>query len=143
MANNYQNKSEQMADNEQLIGYCGIYCKKCPSFMSGKCDGCRGNSAKCAVLYKKCKVRPCCIENGFYTCADCTIFASTKECKKYNPLFLKILSRIEGSNRSKGIEMIKSKGQAEFVAFMEDKNWVIVKTKDNFLNKKYGKKVNE
>ena len=136
---NLQNQSEQMTDNEQFIGYCGIYCKKCPSFTSGKCNGCRVDSAK----YKKCKVKPCCVENEFFTCADCTIYASTKECKKYNPLLLKIASRIESSDRSKAIEMIKAKGRAEFVAFMEDRNWVIIKTKDSFFNKKFGKKINE
>jgi hypothetical protein len=143
MTNNHQNKSEQTADNEQLIAYCGLYCKACPAFASGKCDGCRGDSEKCAVLYKQCQVRPCCIENEFFTCADCTIYASTKECKKYNPLLLKIASWVESSDRSKAIEMIKTKGRAELATFMEDKNWVIFKTKDSFFNKKYGKKMNE
>ena len=138
-----QNQSEQMTCNEQFIGYCGIYCKKCPAFMSEKCDGCRVDSAKSAVYYKKCKVKPCCVENGFLSCADCTIYASTKECKKYNPLLLKFFSWIESSDRSKGIEMIKTKGRAKFVEYMEDKNWVMFKTKDSFINRKYGKKVNE
>ncbi|MDR0794559.1 MAG: DUF3795 domain-containing protein, partial [Tannerella sp.] len=88
MININQNESEQTTGNEQLIAYCGLYCKACPAFTSGKCEGCRGNSTKCAVLYKQCKVRPCCIENGYFTCADCTIYASVKECKKYNPLLL-------------------------------------------------------
>ena len=143
MTNNHQNQNEQMTGNEQFIAYCGLYCKACPSFTSGKCEGCRGNSAKCAVVYKSCQVRPCCIENGFFTCADCTIYTSVKECKKYNPLLLKIASWIESSNRSKAIEMIKEKGRAEFLAFMEERNWVIIKTKDTFINKKFGKKVNE
>jgi len=141
MTNKHQN--QQITDNEQLIAYCGIYCKYCQAFTSGKCEGCRSNSAKSAVLYKKCQVKPCCIENGFFTCADCTKYASTKDCKKYNPLLLKIASRIEGSNRSKAIEMIKTKGQAEFLAFMEDKKWVCFKVKDTLLNKKFGKKVDE
>jgi|TergutMp193P3_1026864.scaffolds.fasta_scaffold252214_2 hypothetical protein len=143
MTNNQQNQSEQMTDNEQLIAYCGIYCGACPSYTSGKCEGCRSKSAKSSVKYKKCEVKPCCVENGFFTCADCTIYASTKECKKYNPLLLKIASRIEGSDRSKAIEMIKEKGCAEFTAFMEERSWVCFKTKDTFLNKRFGKKVNE
>jgi hypothetical protein len=129
--------------DENLIGHCGIYCGACPSFISGQCDGCRGNSAKSAVLYKQCKVKPCCANNGFFTCADCTIYASTKECKKYNPLLLKIASWIEGSDRSKAIEMIKAKGRAEFLTFITDKNWVCFKTKDTFFNKRFGKKLNE
>ena len=143
MTNNLQNQSEQMTDNEQFIGYCGIYCKKCPEFTSGKCDGCRVNSAKSAVLYKKCQVRACCAENGFFTCIDCTKYASTKDCKKYNPLLLKFYSWLGSTSRSKGLEMIKEKGRAEFVAFMEERNWVLIKTKDSIFNKNLGKKINE
>ena len=143
MTNYQQNQSEQMTDNEPFIAYCGLYCKACPAFVSGKCEGCRVDSAKSAVLYKKCKVKPCCVENGFFTCADCTIYASTKACKKYNPLMLNISSWIGCVNRSKCIDMIKEKGRAEFLAFMEERNWVMFKTKDSFFNRKLGKKVNE
>jgi hypothetical protein len=143
MTSKPQNQSEQMTSNEPFIAYCGLYCKFCPAFKSGKCDGCRGISAKSSVYYKKCKVKMCCIENGFFTCADCTIYASTKECKKYNPLLLKIASWVESSDRSKAIEMIKEKGRAEFLAYMTDRKWVIIKTKDTFFNRKFGKKINE
>src|SRR5215475_14780419 len=124
---------KQIDKDENLIAYCGLYCGACPTYTSGKCEGCRGNSPKCAVLYKQCKVRPCCADNGFFTCADCTIYASTKECKKYNPLLLKIASWIESSDRSKSIEMIKTKGRAEFLTFMTERNWVIIKTKDSIF----------
>ena len=137
MENKHQNQSEQMTDNEQFISYCGLYCKECTLFTSGKCEGCRGNSTG----YKKCEVRPCCVENGFFTCADCTKYTSTKDCKKYNPMFLKVASWIQSTSRSKAIEMIKEKGRAEFLAYMEDRNWVIIKTKDSFFNKKFGKKI--
>ena len=143
MTNRHQNQIEQMTDNEQFIAHCGLYCKYCPSFTSGKCEGCRGNSAKSAVVYKQCQVKPCCVENGFFTCADCTKYTSARDCKKYNPLLLKFASWLESSDRSKALEMIKSKGRVEFLSYMEDKNWVIFKTKDTFLNKRYGKKLNE
>jgi len=134
---------EQINKDENLIGYCGLYCGACPWLKSGKCDGCRGNSAKSAVVYKKCKVKPCCVDNGFFTCADCTIYASTKECKKYNPLLLKVASWAESSDRSKAIEMIKTKGRAGFLAFMRERDWVVVKTKDSLFNKKFGKRLDE
>ncbi len=143
MTNMYQNQSGQTTDREQLIAHCGLYCKYCPSFTSGKCDGCRGNSAKSAVVYKQCQVKPCCAENKFYTCGDCTTFTSTKDCKKYNPLILRFASWLESSDRSKALAMIKEQGRAAFAAYMEEKNWVIFKTKDTFLNKKYGKRLNE
>ena len=134
---------KEINKDENLIGHCGLYCGECPSFKSGKCDGCRGNSAKSAVVYKQCKVKPCCADNEFFTCADCTIYPSTKDCKKYNPLLLKIASWIESSDRSKAIEMIKAKGRTEFLTFMTDRNWVVFKTKDTIVNKKFGKKLNE
>ena len=143
MTNKYQNQREQLTGDEQLISYCGLYCKECTLFTSGKCEGCRGGSTKCAVGYKSCQVKPCCVENGFFTCADCTKYASTKECKKYNPLFLKLASWIQSTNRSKAIEMIREKGRAEFLAYMTNRNWVIIKTKDTFVNKKFGKRINE
>jgi len=134
---------KEIKRDENLIAHCGLYCGACPSFMSGKCDGCRGDSAKSAVVYKQCKVKPCCVGNGFFTCADCTIYASTRECKKYNALFPKIASLIEGSDRSQAIEMIKTKGRTELMTFMADRNWVTIKTRDTFFNKRFGKKLNE
>ena len=134
---------EQINKDEYLIAYCGLYCGACPSFVSGKCDGCRSNAANSAIKYRKCPVKPCCAGNGFFTCADCTEFASVKECKKYNPLLLRIAARLEGSDRSKALDMIKEKGRSEFLTFMKSKNWVAFKTKDTPLNKPFGKKVNE
>ena len=138
-----KNQSEQAIGDEQLIAYCGIYCKECSLFKSGKCAGCRGDSAKCAAGYKKCQVKPCCVENGFFTCADCTKYASVKDCKKYNPLLLKIAAWVQSTSRSKAIEMIKEKGRPAFLAYMTERNWVIIKTKDSFFNKSFGKKINE
>jgi len=39
--------------------------------------------------------------------------------------------------------MIKEKGCAELSAFMEDKNWVLFKTKETIFNSNFGKKVNK
>ena len=140
MTNKHQNQSEQMTGNEQLIAYCGLYCKECILLKSGKCAGCRGNAT---TGYKKCQVKPCCVENGFFTCADCTICASVKDCKKYNPLLLRFAAWVESTSRRKAIEMIKEKGRADFLAYMTERNWVTIKTKDSFFNKKFGKKMNE
>ena len=135
--------TEQLISNENFIAHCGFYCGACPTYLSGKCEGCRGDSPKCAVGMKKCKVKQCCVENGFFSCADCTKFTTTQDCEKYNPLSIKFGEWISNTSRKKAIEMIKAKGQAEFLAYMVDKNWVTVKTKDSFLNKKFGKKLNE
>lgn len=111
----------------RLISYCGFYCGACPKFTKGECEGCKGNDPKCAVGYKACKVRPCCIENGYGTCADCRKFESVKNCRPYNPMLIRFGQFITGTNRSKGITLIKEKGESEFLRFMRDKNWVTMK----------------
>jgi hypothetical protein len=136
-------KTGQSSKDEKLIAYCGFFCGACPTYTSDKCEGCRGNSPKCAVGVKKCQIKQCCVENGFFTCADCTIYISTKECKKYNPTSIKFGEWLSSTCRRKGIEMIRKKGCTDFLTYMSDRNWVTVKTKDNFLNKKFGKKLNE
>ena len=143
MTNEQQNQGENTPDKEQFISYCGFYCAACPTYTSGKCEGCKGDSEKCAIGYKNCPVKQCCVENGFFTCADCTKYASTKECKKYNPALIKFGEWVSNTSRRKAIEMIKEKGQSEFLDYMTDKNWVTIKTKDSFMNKKFGKKLNE
>ncbi len=116
---------EQIDTN--LISYCGFYCGACPTLKKGKCLGCKGDPPKCAVGYKACKVRPCCIENNYSTCADCIKHNSVKDCKRYNPMLIKFGQLITRTNRRKGIEMIKIKGKFEFVKYMMDKNWVTMK----------------
>jgi hypothetical protein len=111
-----------------LISYCGFYCGACPKYLKNECSGCKGDNSKCAIGYKACKVRPCCIENGYNTCADCTNYTSVKDCKIYNPFMIRFGQFITRTNRRKGIEMIKEKGATEFVKFMSEKKWVTVKT---------------
>jgi hypothetical protein len=135
-----EGKEKIIPIDENLISYCGLYCGACPTYIKGKCEGCRGNSPLCAVGYQKCKVKPCCIEHNYFSCANCKEFSSVKLCKKYNPLSIKFGEYISCTSRAKSIEMIKEKGVIAFVEYMVSKEWVTMKTKDNFLNKKFGKK---
>lgn len=114
--------------NIHLVSYCGFYCGACPTFLKGKCEGCKGNNTKCAVGYKACKVRPCCIENNYSSCAECNKYESVKNCKIYNPVLINLFQFLLKSSRRKGIEMIKDKGEEEFAGFMKGKNWVTIKT---------------
>jgi hypothetical protein len=118
----------QMPTNTALISYCGFYCGACHKYTKGECTGCKGDSPKYAVGYKACKVRPCNLENGYSTCADCKKFDSVKDCKIYNPFMIRFGQFITRTSRRKGIEMIKEKGETAFVEFMADKKWVTVKT---------------
>ena len=60
------------------IGCCGAYCRTCPEFRNTKCRGCKigytdgGRDIKKA----KCKMKVCCIEKGFHSCADCDSYST-------------------------------------------------------------------
>ncbi len=121
-------KIPEIKTDVTLISYCGFYCGACPKYLKGECLGCKGDNPKCAVGYSACKVKPCCITNEFNTCADCNSYDSVKECKIYNPLMIRFGQFITRTNRRKGIEKIKEIGEAEYIKYMIDKNWVTIKT---------------
>ena len=121
--------SNQIVTDENLVSYCGFYCGACSKNLKGQCKGCKGDNPDCAVGYSACKVRPCCLENGYSNCADCKKYDSVRDCKDYNPLMIRIGQFITRTNRRKGIEMIKEKGITGFMSFMIDKRWVIMKNK--------------
>ena len=86
-----------------MIAFCGIDCSKCDSYiatLSGKyaelervaqklarvyraevkpeyviCDGCRTGERHSYFCRNSCKMRRCCIENGYYSCIECADFA--------------------------------------------------------------------
>ena len=51
----------------ELVARCGLYCGACGSYLKGRCPGCREN-----VKATWCKVRACCGEHSYASCADCT-----------------------------------------------------------------------
>lgn len=61
--------------NTLEIGCCGAYCKTCREH--GKtCKGCKegySNGSRDPAK-AKCKMKVCCIEKGYATCADCTSY---------------------------------------------------------------------
>jgi hypothetical protein len=121
------NSTEKSETN--LISYCGFYCGSCPKFLKKECMGCKGETPDCAIGYKACKVRPCCITMKYYSCADCTKFDSVRDCGIYNPFLIRIGQFVTGTNRRKGIEFIKEFGECNFTEFMIEKSWVTFKNK--------------
>ena len=112
---------EIIADKE-LISYCGLYCGACKSYVKEKCPGCRVNGK-----YKKCKMRPCCIDNLYTSCADCKQFDSVSDCKIFNPFFIRLGEFVSRTSRRAGIQLIKDKGRTEFVNYMAENKLVSVK----------------
>ena len=110
--------------DETLIAYCGLYCGACKKFIKEECLGCYQKGR-----YKKCKMRPCCLENNYRSCADCKEFEHVMECKKFtNPLW-NILEFIFGTKRSASIDFIREKGYSSYANHMAEKKLAVIKRK--------------
>ena len=110
-----------IADNT-LVSLCGLYCGSCPKFLKDKCPGCKG--------YEKatwCKIRTCCLEHGYSSCAGCIEFSDVMECRKFNNLFSRVVGFILRSDREAGINMIKEKGYEGFAAYMAENRLITIR----------------
>jgi hypothetical protein len=88
-----------------LVAYCGLYCGACGSFRRERCPGCHENQKA-----TWCKVRSCCIENQYASCADCRIVADPRDCKKFNNFISKLFGLIFSSDRRACILQIRQRG---------------------------------
>ena len=96
---------KEVSLNAGLVAYCGLYCGACRAYLNEKCPGCMEN-----IKAGWCKLRACCVENGFRTCAECTEFSNVNDCKKFNNIVSKIFALIFRSNRKAYIDQIRDKG---------------------------------
>jgi hypothetical protein len=106
-----QSQNEIVAD-KSLIAFCGLYCGACPSYLKGKCPGCKENAKASG-----CKVRTCCLDNRLASCADCTS-VELKDCAKYNNFIAKMVGLVLNSDRSACIGIIKETGYDDFAIGM-------------------------
>jgi hypothetical protein len=95
---------ESTAD-PNLVACCGLYCGACGAYLRGRCPGCRENH-KAAW----CKVRSCCIENQFASCADCKEHEDVHDCRWFNNWISKLFGLIFRSDRAACIRQIRSIG---------------------------------
>lgn len=115
--------TKEIIADKSLIAFCGLYCGSCPSYLKGKCPGCRDNTKA-----TWCKIRTCCTDNNFKSCADCTSI-ELMDCKKYNNLISKFIGFIMRSNRPACITRIKETGYDDFAIEMADKKIMTIKRK--------------
>lgn len=115
---------ENIKNDTKLIAYCGLYCGACRSYISSKCPGCADN-AKATW----CKIRSCCMENNYQSCANCKQFANPMDCKKFNNFISKVFGLIFRSDRAACIAKIKQDGPSAFAAFMSSNGWQSIKRK--------------
>ena len=101
----------EMTNNSQQIAACGLYCGACKKFLNGKCPGCKENGKA-----SWCKIRKCCQEKGFHTCAECD--KDVKECKIHNNFVGKIFAFLFNSDRAACIRYIRENGEDAFTEKM-------------------------
>ena len=105
-------KTKSIPIDGDLIGKCGLYCGSCSKFLTGKCAGCEQN-AKATW----CKVRECCKQSDYKSCADCEL-TELQDCKKFNNFMSKLFGVLYNSDRSACIERLKELGYEPFAAEM-------------------------
>lgn len=106
---------EIVADGE-LVAHCGLYCGACRAYRKGKCPGCVENAEA-----TWCKVRACCQERDYGTCAECAEFADPKACRKFHNLFSRIIGFLLRSDRGKCIARIRAVGPEAFAREMAER----------------------
>jgi len=88
-----------------LVGYCGLYCGACGSYLRERCPGCHQNERA-----SWCKVRTCCREQGYATCADCTTVADPTDCRKFTNFMSTAIGFLLRSDRRACIMQIREMG---------------------------------
>lgn len=101
-----------MSNFNPEIAACGLFCGTCRKYGKGTCPGCHPNE-KAAW----CKVRACCREHAWQSCAQCTLMP-LDACPKFNGFIGKVFQVLFRSDRRGCIERIRAVGEAAFAAEM-------------------------
>ena len=96
---------KEITSDPALVAYCGLYCGACGAYRRERCPGCHGNEKA-----SWCKVRACCIEHGFASCADCNEFTNPNDCRKFNNFISKVFGFIFRSDRAACNRQIRQLG---------------------------------
>jgi hypothetical protein len=98
----------QMRDivaDAKAVAYCGLYCGACGAYRKETCPGCHENKKA-----SWCKIRTCCAEHGYSSCADCTIYGDPNDCELFNNFMSKMFAVVFRSDRAACIAQIKTVG---------------------------------
>ncbi|HEX2957966.1 MAG TPA: DUF3795 domain-containing protein [Chitinispirillaceae bacterium] len=106
------------------VAYCGLYCGACGAFKKGRCPGCSLNQKA-----SWCKIRSCCIEHSYQTCADCKEYSDPMQCKKFNNFVSKLFALVFKSDRAGCISQIKAKGLEKHAEIMKEMDSMSFKRK--------------
>ncbi|MBW2609083.1 MAG: DUF3795 domain-containing protein [Deltaproteobacteria bacterium] len=105
-----------------MVAYCGLYCGACKKYRIEKCPGCHENE-KAAWF----KIRSCCIENQYASCADCKQFEDINDCKLFNNFMSKFFALIFRSNREACIQQIRDIGIQGHADYMSEQKLQSIK----------------
>ena len=94
------------------IAACGLFCGTAANSAKEAVRGCRPNEKA-----SWCKVRACCIEHGWQSCAECTLMPP-QTCKKFDNFIAKVFQVVFRSDRRGCVERIREVGQEAFAAEM-------------------------
>ena len=106
----------EIVADPKLVAACGLYCGACGSYLKERCPGCAENQKA-----GWCKVRSCCLEHSYSTCASCVEFERVENCRKYNNFVAKVFGLLFNSDRKACIHRIKEIDVLPFAAEMAEK----------------------
>ena len=106
---------KEIVADQELVAFCGLYCGACKRYLKGGCPGCHEN--KKATW---CKIRTCCLENGYSSCAVCSEFEEPRDCSKFHNFFSKVIGLILRSDRRACVIQIKELGLESHAKAMAD-----------------------
>jgi hypothetical protein len=109
-----ENKMRSDVKDINMVAACGLYCGECRVYLEGKCEGCSCNTK----AEKWCKVKNCCKDNGYRSCAECKEFFNVNNCKKFNNFFSKLFALLFRSDRKWCIEEIRKSDYEKYVEKM-------------------------
>ena len=125
---------KDVTNNSQQIAACGLYCGACKKFLHEQCAGCQpsgednpGLGQPLSKGFQRCKIRKCCQEKGFHTCAECD--KDVKECKIHNNFVGKIFAFLFNSDRTACIHYIHEHGEEAFAEKMAKEKQMTMKRK--------------
>lgn len=115
------------------IGACGLYCGACRKLLNEQCAGCQpqednqGIGQSLPKGFQRCKIRKCCKELGFRTCAEC--HKDVKKCNTHNNFIGKVFALIFRSDRAACIRYIRDNGEQAYAEEMARRGQQTMKRK--------------
>lgn len=103
----------RLTADPEAVACCGLYCGACGSYLKGSCPGCRENQRA-----SWCKVRSCCSEQGYRSCADCELVPQISDCTKLNNFISTVIGLALNSDRLACLELIRERGYDGYAQHM-------------------------